>query len=478
MVSPLLARVAQLCDELDALGDPAARPAVAAVRSSLSEPLRLAVVGIVSAGKSTLVNALVGRQVAPTSAGECTRVVTWYRYGTPDRAAIELRDGTSRNLPLVAGALPAELDVPVEEIARLVVHLQSARLRDLALIDTPGLATLTEANDRATRQAILGQEVSQAAAGEADALLYAFREAERRTDLDFLRRFHEAAGQMSSAAVNTIGVLTQADRFSAAEPVRAGQELADRIAADHVADLADVIAVSGLLAQSAETGLSQSIVRTLVELRDQREPVLRNWQNLPLPPEQRARIAEVVGGLTAWGLRAAREAAAAGPTALREWCRRESGFERLEQAIGNGLVPRSEAIKADRALGVLRRIAQRMNDSDRALTLVEAALLSPALQPVDELRMLQRLLRNTPESSLRMDLERLLGGSDDGERLGLPPGSPDGEVRREAVRLTAEIREFAALAVDDREKAAAQVVARSYQHIAARASQAVVPAKA
>ncbi|MGH3589097.1 MAG: dynamin family protein, partial [Pseudonocardia sp.] len=44
----------------------------------LDEPLRVAIAGKVKAGKSTLLNALVGEQIAPTDAGECTRVVTWY----------------------------------------------------------------------------------------------------------------------------------------------------------------------------------------------------------------------------------------------------------------------------------------------------------------------------------------------------------------------------------------------------------------
>ena len=38
----------------------------------LDEPLRVAIAGKVKAGKSTLLNALVGEQVAPTDAGECT----------------------------------------------------------------------------------------------------------------------------------------------------------------------------------------------------------------------------------------------------------------------------------------------------------------------------------------------------------------------------------------------------------------------
>ena len=46
------------------------------------EPLRVAIAGKVKAGKSTLLNALVGEEIAPTDAGECTRVVTWYQVTT------------------------------------------------------------------------------------------------------------------------------------------------------------------------------------------------------------------------------------------------------------------------------------------------------------------------------------------------------------------------------------------------------------
>ena len=59
----------------------------------LDEPLRVAIAGKVKAGKSTLLNALVGEQIAPTDAGECTRVVTWYRDGATPRIVLHPRDG-------------------------------------------------------------------------------------------------------------------------------------------------------------------------------------------------------------------------------------------------------------------------------------------------------------------------------------------------------------------------------------------------
>ena len=69
----------------------------------LDEPLRVAIAGKVKAGKSTLLNALVGEQVAPTDAGECTRVVTWYRDGPSPRILLQPKDGAADR---AAGAPP------------------------------------------------------------------------------------------------------------------------------------------------------------------------------------------------------------------------------------------------------------------------------------------------------------------------------------------------------------------------------------
>src|SRR5207344_2511420 len=80
----------------------AGRPAEAslyAVAAQFEEPLRVAIAGRVKAGKSTLLNALVGDQVAATDAAECTRVVTWYWNGVTYRAWAIPREGEPEQLP-------------------------------------------------------------------------------------------------------------------------------------------------------------------------------------------------------------------------------------------------------------------------------------------------------------------------------------------------------------------------------------------
>ena len=63
----------------------------------------MAIAGRVKAGKSTLLNALVGERLAPTDAGECTRIVTWYRKGPSYAVSAQLLDGSEQTLAFKRG---------------------------------------------------------------------------------------------------------------------------------------------------------------------------------------------------------------------------------------------------------------------------------------------------------------------------------------------------------------------------------------
>src|SRR5687767_2257546 len=114
-------------------------------RARLDEPLRVAFAGKVKAGKSTLLNALVGEELAPTDAGECTRIVTWYRNGHTYQVMLQPRGGAPRQVRFSRddGALMIDLDgVDPDEVDHLEVMWPSSRLAETTLIDTPGLDSI------------------------------------------------------------------------------------------------------------------------------------------------------------------------------------------------------------------------------------------------------------------------------------------------------------------------------------------------
>ena len=112
----------------------------------LDEPLRVAIAGRTKAGKSTLLNALVGERLAATDASECTRIVTWYRhalgYRVDGRAPAGGHARSSPSAARTARWRSSSASVPHEGIERIEVGWPSRKLADLTLIDTPGLGSV------------------------------------------------------------------------------------------------------------------------------------------------------------------------------------------------------------------------------------------------------------------------------------------------------------------------------------------------
>src|SRR5690606_7646873 len=109
----------------------------------LHEPLRVAVAGIVKAGKSTLLNALLGERIAATDTAECTRIVTWYRHSRTPSITMRLRDGSTVRMPIRRQNELLVFDLggrTSDEIEWLDVGWPLEGLRSLILIDTPGIA--------------------------------------------------------------------------------------------------------------------------------------------------------------------------------------------------------------------------------------------------------------------------------------------------------------------------------------------------
>lgn len=465
-----------LCDAVDRFGGPPARPITAEVRRTLDEKIRVAVVGRVKAGKSTLVNALIGKRVAPTSERECTKITTHYRFGSPERGELVLRDGKRLELPLDGGSLPEDLPVDVTEVAHAVIWLQVDSLEDIILIDTPGLATTTTENEETTRRALLGHD----GARQADALLYVFHNVPYLDDVSFLREWATVTDKPGESAASAIGILSHADQVGGSpwgddDPIELAKKQATGIAKLHGAQLGTVIPVAGLMAASAATGLiRERDARTLAKLADVddfdlelRDP---NDTDAEFAGVSGTEVQNLVGLVGEYGLRYGRSVASEGSRAVSEWLRERSGIETLERSLRERYIARSHFVKARSSLNTLERLAWSWGAPPKLKELVAEARLREEFHPLRELDALERLAAVAPHHELVQLLDLQLSARDDAERIGVPGASPDA-VSKAALMRVAQARRAMLVTSAPIVQHACRTLERSFTIIARRNQQ-------
>jgi len=427
-------------DGLLALAEPLATTPDAAeqladARSRLTDPLRVALVGRVKAGKSTLLNALVGDLVAATDAAECTLIPTEYHDGVTYRAWKVYRDGHVDHAVFRRDERGARIDIgdtPVEAIERLLVEFPSPQLRDLTIIDTPGLGSANRQVSQRTADLIAGADVAPA-----DAVVYLLRNW-HAMDREFLACFNDSLG-VDVPAFNAVAVLSRADEIAGGGPEALAQArtLAARWAASDVlaSVVSDVLPVAGLLAQSA-LGLSQSEYQALMTLAAC-SPVERAAafvsvartcapdRLMALPAPTRRALVEKFGF---HGLRHAVEWIGRNPfvTArdLAAELIRESGLESLRSVLFDRFAERVDVLRSMQALDVLdtlrrTRLVTDDDDLDAELERVEVNAHELA-----ELRAIEDIVSGQYQlpKDLHLAARRLLGerGTSPAQRLGVP----------------------------------------------------------
>ena len=458
--------------------------AVVAVKRRLDEPLRVAIAGRVKAGKSTLLNALVGERLAATDAGECTRIVTWYRHGLGYRVVAGLRPSGSRELTFTRldGALDIDLGgLALDEIERLEVGWPSQKLVDLTLIDTPGLASANEATSERTTRALLDDEAD--GPGEADAVLYLMRHL-HRSDVGFLEAFMDRSVAHASP-INAIVVLSRADEIGAARPdaLDSARAVADRYAADgRVRELASgVVPVAGLIAETGATLREAQFgwlreIAVLPEAR--RDHLLRSVERFrdpeanPLGEEIRE---ELLGRFGMFGLRLAIGLLAAGEvrtaTGLSQALLERSGIRELGRVLAERYAARAQALKARSALAALRSIGEALDRRavpEASDVVVAIDRLEASSQELALLRLLHLVLSGTVElaPAERAEVDRLCAPAGSAERIGLAADASPADVRQAALEGIDRWHARAASPLSDRRTVeAAEIVSRAYEEI-------------
>ena len=294
----------------------------------LREPMRLALVGQIKRGKSTLVNALLGQQVAATGQLELTFTVSEFRHGDERTVYVHYKDGTVEG-PLPPGMLesltvrnPDALE-RLRKIRMVEYAMPNGLLRTFRLVDTPGLgsvyqvdaqnsldylgvsedefaaafsAAFTDEQERNAARATLAwmgrtaRDLHTDSAGEAasaNAVVYLFSRGLHPADLSTVVRFlGPAAGSVTP--LRSFGVLSRSDEYWPPErgladgpdpltfdPMATAKAIADRYLAepDIGSMFYTILPVAGILGIGAEL-LTPEELCWLDELSKVEPPVL------------------------------------------------------------------------------------------------------------------------------------------------------------------------------------------------------------
>ncbi len=145
------AALLQVLDDLSVMAGRADRERIAELADRLAaDRIRVLVAGEAKRGKSTVVNALLGRAVLPTGVTPVTALATVVRYGTPEGVTVEYADGRREEHPVdELATLVTERGNPGNRlgIARVTVRLDVPLLaRGVEIVDTPGTGSVYEHN--------------------------------------------------------------------------------------------------------------------------------------------------------------------------------------------------------------------------------------------------------------------------------------------------------------------------------------------
>lgn len=466
------------------IGEPEARSAVGAALRRLDEPLRVAIAGKVKAGKSTLLNAMVGEELAPTDAGECTRIVTWYRDGPAYRVAVHLAGGATQQRPFDrrSGAIRVDLGHPADRVDRIDVQVPSRRLREHTLIDTPGLASIS-ADVSMRTSALLAADEERGA--EADAVVYLLRHM-HSTDMRFLEAFR-GDDLARGSPVNAVGVLSRADEIGGCRPdaMTAAATVAARYQADErLRRLCPIVVpVAGLLGAAGAT-LREEEFRTLRTIAAApaadivaslltADRFLIDRPGIVVTADARRQVLARLGLFgVRLGVQLIRDGAVRSADGLARELTVRSGLHRLLEVLEAQFVARGEVLKARSALTVLDALLRTHRFDAAGDLAARAEEIRAGAHEFVEIRLLHLLssgrLPGAPERLAEM--ERLLGGlgAEPAIRLGQPPDAPADVLFDEAGKALVRWRRIAEHPLSVREmRTAARATVRTCEGLLA-----------
>lgn len=429
-------------------------------RTRMEQPMRVAIVGLIKAGKSTLMNGLLGETVVATGTVEATFNVNWLKHGTSPSLIVHFKDDRPPEpKSLVELEILTRHSDEYREYLLMIKHIEvfypNEILNTINLIDTPGLASFYGADSDNTRNflELYGEELTATThreAANADAVLYLFSHSIAAEDVLMMEMFQgPKMGHVSP--INSIGVLTRLDTFwpQSDDPLDGGREIATRLQDDHPylrRLFYSIMPMCGLLAWGAQTltddeftsllelasaGLTEGRFRRI--LRDAEKFTTREYDDVPVSPDRRDAVLKRLGQYGLWRAYLLLQAGVRDRETLAKELLVYSGLPELKELILSHFGNRAFLIKLDTALHQIKNAYFWANQRESVQGLDREILervgstfekLGDSEQGFSELKILryyyQGKLPFTPKEV--QQLLQVTGeyGSTDHQRLGLP----------------------------------------------------------
>lgn len=188
-------------------------------KEELNQPCILAVSGQVSAGKSTFVNALIGKQFAKTGIEEVTATLTYFKHGVFDEkepVSCYWESGLITKEPIEvlfdSQGYKQEVLERNENISHFEVSIETVPPK-IIIVDTPGMgAVVQEHEDKIKALISKRNRQTETLTKEATAVIYLIGTPNANIQhQDFLKKFKEATGGVSKP-MNAVGVMSMIDK--------------------------------------------------------------------------------------------------------------------------------------------------------------------------------------------------------------------------------------------------------------------------
>lgn len=363
--------------------------------ANLQSPFNLAIFGHMNAGKSTLINALIGKQLAIIGAEETTATINRIVYSKEekrmDNFTIHWNDQPPEDCPLER--LQSEWTGKAEEVKQRVNRTQwldlysdAEILKDIHITDTPGTDSTDDNHEKIAKQFINGQE--------ADALLYVFKPNARALDMEDLQAFRDGCLPDSSID-NSVGVLHKWDEIywkEGWESIERKAKMVHDFMKDKVSVVIPVSAPLGLIAQTAPPSFWKSCREILAGFED--EAALKRAVRVP---QHWAKVPQQIA--------LSREAEALGCpwisfcVLLRHLYRNPGADAAASLLEFSGICKLKELL--DKQIFSIRSVIQQQQNCARARRVIEDTLLAISKEQTRlnaDLEMLERIYDLIPDS--------------------------------------------------------------------------------